>query len=239
MCYNDIGIDSTVDWARIRKLLIIGLIAGCMGFAGDMILGYGVYNDNLIGLEKTLSAKITKTDTQLFWAAFLGFIGIPLEGLSYFGIYRLMAERSPKHAHAYRSGILGILMFGGCGVHVPCVALVYFYKSILLSGDTEALEKTIKFGEYFLLPGMILFLVFFITFIVVQISAFAKGKTPYPKWCWIFSLAFGILVILLSKMVNNNAFVNGLSTAWISIGDIWMTGGLLLTMNKAKRMENK
>lgn len=192
MRYNDIGIDSTLDWARIRKLLIAGLIAGCMGFVGDMILGYGVYNDSLTGLEKTLSVKITKTDTQLFWAAFLGFIGIPLEGLSYFGIYRLMAERSLKHAHAYRSGILGIL-----------------------------------------------FLAFFITFIAVQISAFAKGKTPYPKWCWIFSLAFGVFVILLSKAAGNHAFFNGLSTAWISIGDIWMTGGLLLMMNKAKRVENK
>lgn len=236
MQYNDIGIDSTVDWARIRKLLIIGLIAGCMVFAGDMILGYGVYNDSLTGLEKMLSAKITKSDTQLFWAAFLGFIGIPLEGLSYFGIYRLMAEQSPKHAHAYRSGILGILMFGGCGVHVPCVASVYFYKCLLRSGDIGALEKTIKFGQYFLLPGIILFLVFFITLIAVQISAFTKEKTPYPKWCWIFSLAFGVLVILLSKAAGNNAFFNGLSTAWISIGDIWMTGGLLLTMNKAKRI---
>lgn len=97
MQYNDIGIDSTVDWARIRKLLTIGLIAGCMIFAGDMILGYGVYDDNLTGLEKTLSAKITKTDAQLFWAAFLGFIGIPLAGLGYFGIYRLIAEQSLKH----------------------------------------------------------------------------------------------------------------------------------------------
>lgn len=239
MQYNDIGIDSTVDWARIRKLLIIGLIAGCMVFAGDMILGYGVYDGSLTGLERTLSAKITKTDMQLFWAAFLGFIGIPLEGLSYFGIYRLMAEKSPKHAHAYRSGILGILMFGGCGVHVPCVALVFFYKHLLLSGDTGALEKTIKFGEYFLLPGMILFLAFFITLIVVQISAFAKGKTPYPKWCWIFSLAFGALAVLLAKAAGNNAFFNGLSTAWISIGDIWMTGGLLFMMNKAKRNINR
>lgn len=239
MQYNDIGIGSTVDWVRIRKLLRIGLIAGCMGLVGDMILGYGVYDGSLTGLEKTLSAKITKTDMQLFWAAFLGFIGIPLEGLSYFGIYRLMAERSLKHAHAYRSGIFGILMFGGCGVHVPCVATVYFYKQLLLAGESRALEKTIKFGEYFLLPAMMLFLLFFILFIVVQISAFAKGKTPYPKWCWIFSLAFGVLAIFISKAAGNHAFSNGLSTAWISIGDIWMTGGLLLTMNKAKRMEQE
>ncbi|MGN0402340.1 MAG: DUF6796 family protein [Acetatifactor sp.] len=232
--YNDIGIDSKIDWTRIRKLLIIGLIAGCMVFIGDMILGYGLYDDTLTGLERTLSSKITKTDTQLFWAVLLGFIGIPLEGLSYFGIYRLMAEKSPGHAHAYRSGILGILMFGGCGVHVSCVATVYFYKQLLLLGDADALEKMKKFAGYFLLPGTILFLVFFVLFIAVQISAFAKGMTPYPRWCWIFSLGVGVIVILLSKAIGNHAFVNGLSSAWISIGDIWMTGGLLFMMKKAK-----
>ena len=37
--YNDIGIDSNVDRNRIRKLFIIGLIGGCMTFAGDWLLG--------------------------------------------------------------------------------------------------------------------------------------------------------------------------------------------------------
>ncbi|MGN0655684.1 MAG: DUF6796 family protein [Ruminiclostridium sp.] len=232
--FNDIGIESKLDWMRIRKLLIIGFIAGCMVFAGDMILGYGVYDHDLTGLERTLASKAAKTDVQLFWAAFLGFVGIPLEGLSYFGIYRLIAERSPKHAHAYRSGIFGILMFGGCGVHVPCVAAVYFYKQMMLMGDTEALAKTIKFAGYFLLPGTVLFFIFFVLLIAVQISAFVKGMTPYPKWCWIFSLGVGVIVLLLTKIVGNNALANGLSTAWISIGDIWMTGGLLLMMKKSK-----
>lgn len=231
--YNDIGIDGRLDWERITKLLRIGLFAGCMVLVGDMLLGYGEYNEGLHGLERMLSPKIAKSDIQLFWAALLGFLGIPLEGLSYFGIYRLMAGKSVKHAHAYRSGILGLLMFGGCGVHVPCVAAVYFYKQMLLAGDTQALEKTIDFARYFLLPGTVLFLLFFVLLIAVQISAFAKGMTPYPKWCWIFSLGMGAVVILLSKLVGNNALMNGLSTAWISLGDIWMTGGLLLMRNKA------
>lgn len=235
--YNDIGIDGKLDWERIKKLLLIGLFAGCMVLAGDVILGYGEYNKDLHGLERMLSPKIVKSDIQLFLAALLGFVGIPLEGLSYFGIYRLMAGKSVKHAHAYRSGILGILMFGGCGVHVPCVAAVYFYKQLLLSGDAQALEKTINFAMLFLLPGTVLFLIFFVLLIAVQISAFAKGMTPYPKWCWIFSLGMGVAVIFLSNLIGNNAWINGLSTAWISLGDIWMTGGLLLMLNKAKEKD--
>lgn len=64
--YNAIGIESQLDWPRIKKLMTIGLVAACLVFIGDWMLG-------------------------LF--------GIFLEGLSYFGIYRLMAEKSPKHAH--------------------------------------------------------------------------------------------------------------------------------------------
>ena len=47
--FNDIGISSQLDWKRIRKLFIIGLIAGCMVFVGDMLLGYGVYDDDREG----------------------------------------------------------------------------------------------------------------------------------------------------------------------------------------------
>ena len=232
--FNNIGIDGKLDWQRIRKLMIIGLLAGIMVFVGDMILGYGVYDDSLTGLEKTLAQKAAKTDSQLFWAAFLGLIGIPLEALTYFSIYRLMAERSPKHAHSYRSGILGMEIFGGCGVHVSCISVVYFYKYLTLAGNPQAFERTIDFAKYFLLPATIIFLIFFLVLVITQISAFAKGLTPYPKWCWIFSLLFGIVFMAVLKLFGNKALVNGLSTAWISIGDIWMYGGLLLMMKKAK-----
>ena len=77
--FNDIGISSQLDWKRIRKLFIIGLIAGCMVFVGDMLLGYGVYDETLTGLERKLSQYLTLSDTKIFWSSFLGLTGIPLE----------------------------------------------------------------------------------------------------------------------------------------------------------------
>ena len=80
--YNDIGIDKTLDWERIRKLMVIG---------------------------------------------------IPLEGLCYFGVYRLIASRSMHYAHIYRSGIFGYLIFGH---------LCYLVDDTLLfTGDSIALNK--------------------------------------------------------------------------------------------------
>lgn len=232
--FNDIGIESKLDWPRIRKLLLIGLIASCIVFVGDMLLGYGAGDGKLSGLEGMLSRFIRLSDTRIFGSAILGFIGIPLEGLCYFGIYRLMAEKSPKHAHAYRSGIIGYLIFGACGVHVPCLASVYFYKYMLAVSPDTALEASIRFGAYFLLPGMIFFFLFFLVLCIAQITAFAKGLTPYPRWCWIFSLPVGMAFALPLNFMESSALANGLSAAWISIGNIWMFGGLLFMMGKTR-----
>ena len=235
MTYNNIGIDNTLDWPRIRKLFIIGLIGGCMTFCGDWLLGYGVYDESLSGLEKKLSQYLVLSDGTLFWSAFLGLIGISLEGLCYFGIYRLIASGSMKHAHIFRSGVFGYMLFAVCGVHVPCLSTVFFYNHMMLEAPDTAYDLTVKFGLYFLLPALILFLVFFSVMSAAQIDAFAKRMTPYPKWCWIFSMPVCMAAAMLLKFAGNHAVVNGLTAAWISIGNIWMFGGLLLTMRFAQR----
>ncbi len=233
--YNDIGIDSKLDWKRIRKLFIFGLLGGCMTFIGDWLLGYGVCDESLTGLEKKLSQYLILSDDKLFWSAFLGLIGISLEGLCYFGIYRLIASGSQKHAHIFRSGVFGYMLFAACGVHVPCLSTVFFYNHMMQESPDTAYELTVKFGSYFLLPAIILFLIFFFVMSIAQISAFAQGVTPYPKWCWIFSMPVGMAATMLLKFTGNHAVVNGLTAAWISIGNIWMFGGLLAAMKLCKK----
>ena len=232
--YNDIGIKSELDWPRIRKLMVIGLFAGLMVLAGDMLLGWGVADDNLSGTEGMLSAYLGLSDTRIFWSAMLGFLGIPLEGLCYFSIYRLIAPYSEKYAHWYRTGILGYLIFGGCGVHVPCLACVFFYKYMMQASPETALDLSVRFGAYFLLPGTILLFIFFIIHSIAQISAFAKGLTPYPKWCWVFSMPVGMTATALLNLFGNHPFINAITAGWISVGNIWMFGGLLLMMNRAR-----
>ena len=230
---NDIGIDKTLYRKRIRKLLIIGLFSGIMVFIGDFILGYGTGSDSLDGLERKLSSYLSLSDTQIFVSALLGFIGIPLEGLCYFAIYRMIAPFSEKYAHLYRSGVLGYLIFGGCGVHVPCLACVFFYKYMMDISPGTAYENTIKFGAYFLLPGIVMFFIFFAVQSIANIAAFAKGLTPYPKWCWIFCLPVGMSATMILKSFGDVAITNALTAAWISIGNIWQFGGLLIMMKKA------
>ena len=231
---NHIGIDKTLDKQRIRKMLIIGLFAGIMVFVGDYILGYGTGDESLYGLERKLSAYLSLSDTQIFVSALLGFIGIPLEGLCYFAVYRMIAPFSEKYAHIYRSGIFGYMIFGGCGVHVPCLSCVFFYKYMMNVSPETAYDSTIKFGMYFLLPGVVMFLILFAVQSYAHIAAFAKGFTSYPKWCWIFCLPVGMAATMILKLFGDVAITNALTAAWISIGNIWQFGGLLIMMKKAK-----
>lgn len=224
--FNDIGISRQLDRQRIQKLLTIGLFASVLHFIGDMILGWGTEDDTLTGFARMISAYTEASDASVFAAAILGLFGMVLEGLSMFGIYRLMAETAPKYAHSYRSGILGYLMFGACGYHVPVCALVYLTKHGFID---ELLQK---YTLYFILPSFILFWIFFLVLEITQIKAFAKGLTPYPKWCLIFSLPVGMLIAFIPSFFGNSPFVNALACAWIAFGNLWMFGGLLFTMKK-------
>lgn len=223
-----------LDWKRIRHLMKLGIFAALMVLAGDMLLGWGVHDASKTGMEGFLSAYLTLPDGRIFWSSFLGFLGIPLEALCYFSVYRLIKPRSEKYAHMYRSGILGVLAFAGCGVHVPCLACVFFYKYMAAASPDTALDASIRFGLYFLLPGMILFFIFWIVHHIAHIRAFAKGLTPYPAWCWIFCPAVGMALTMLLKFLPETALRNALTAAWISIGNLWMFAGLLALSKKAE-----
>lgn len=225
--FNDIGIGSELDMPRIRHLMKIGLVAAVMVLIGDMLLGYGAADTAESGIPVTFARYLNVSDGRIFWSAVLGLIGIPLECLCYFAVYRLIAHKSEKYAHTYRTGIFGCLIFGGCGVHVPCCAVVYFLKKMYEFSSDKAFEMTVEFLAYFLAPATVVFLVFFLILTVTQIRAFAKGLTPLPKWTWIFSVLFGLLMAAILK-APNLPLTNALATGWISIGNIWMFGGLLL-----------
>ena len=229
--FNNIGISNELDMPRIRHLMKIGLATGVMALIGDILLGYGVSDAAVSGIPATFARYLTVSDIRIFWSAILGMIGIPLECLCYFAVYRLIVQRSEKYAHTYRTGILGCLIFGGCGVHVPCCAAVYFLKKMAGYSPDTAYELTTGFMIYFLVPATVLFLVFFLILTVTQIKAFAKGLTPLPKWAWIFSVLFGLPMAVALK-IPNLPLTNAFATGWINIGNIWMFCGLLcLTKN--------
>lgn len=227
--FNDIGISQQLDMPRIQKLLGIGLFASVLHFLGDMILGWGVEDETLTGILRMLSAYTGTSDGGIFAAVLLGLFGMVLEGLSYFGIYRMIVPYSPKYAHSYRAGIFGYLMFGACGFHVPTCALVFLTKH----GFAD--EAILRYAAYFVLPGFALFWIFFIVLEIAQIKAFVGGQTPCPRWGWVFSLPVGMVIAMLPGLFGNLPLCNAFSCAWIAFGNLWMFGGLLALLRSTSR----
>lgn len=71
-----------------------------------------------------------------------------------------MAEKSSKHAHNFRTGIIGYIVFGPCGFHVPICMMLFLYRSLTEAGTENVLETVEQFADYFIVPSLILFWIF-------------------------------------------------------------------------------
>lgn len=237
--FNDIGINRQLDWNRIEKLLRIGLFSSLIAIAGDFLLGYGTADESLTGLERMLSAYLTLSDGRIIASALCGFLGINLTALSYFGVYRLMAERAPKYAHLYRTGIFGQMMVAGCGNHMLMLACAYFYKHLMkITGSfDESIAIITRFSCWFLLPMVVLEIVFFYLQFIIQFLAFYKEKTPYPKWCAVLTPIFFMYIIKVIAMFFDHPLANAIGAAWMTIGHALTFAGLLVMMKRAANRE--
>ena len=224
--------NDTLDWQRIRHLLKIGILASLMVLTGDMLLGWGVSDPSVTNLPAVFTRYLSVSDGRIIVSALLGLIGIPIECLCWFAIYRMMKPFSEKDAHAYRAGIIGCLAFGGCGVHVPCCMAVWMLKHFYADDPATAIQEMLCYIGWFLLPVTVIFLVFFLLAAVVQIRAFSKGHMPLPRRCWVFSVLFGFVFAVVMRLIGNYGLTNALATGWISIGNLWMMSGLLSASRK-------
>ena len=227
--------ESELDWQRIEHLLRLGIAAACMVLLGDMLLGWGVSDPAVTEFPAFLTRYLSVSDGRIVASALLGLVGIPIECLCWFAVYRMIKPYSAKDAHAYRAGIIGCLAFGGCGVHVPCCMAVYLLKRLYVDSPATAVSEMARWLTWFLLPATLIFLAFFLTVAIVQLRAFRAGHTPLPRRCWVFSVLFGLVFAVAMRLIGDFPPTNALATGWISIGNIWMLGGLLAEARKAHR----
>ncbi len=227
----------TIDWRRVAHLLKIGIFAALTVLIGDMLLGWGVSDSSVAELPAMFTRYLSVSDGRIFASALLGLIGIPVECLCWFAVYRMIQPYSKRDAHIYRAGIVGCLAFGGCGVHVPCCMGVYLLKRFYASNPATVEQETLRFIGWFLIPATIIFSVFLFLTAIVQIKAFLAGHTPLPRRCWVFSIVFGLVWMLLMRLIGDYDITNALATGWISVGNLWMLSGLYIEAQKASKKE--
>ena len=236
---NTIGIDHNLDRLRIRKLLTIGLAASIITGTGDFLLGYAENTaGGSVGLSVMASAP-NLSEWQMIAGGLLGLIGIFLEGLAFFAIYRLMADAAPGYAHIYRAGIFGYIWLApvGCHLNIGIMNIAYKY---LVQADPVMAEHAAKLMIYgFSIPVYVLLICFWVPVIIIQYKAFAEGKTPYPKYAKWFNLITGAVpsLIIAALIGPHTALGAGIGTMFLSFGNAFMFGGLLAVMPSQEQFD--
>lgn len=92
--------EKALDWPRIQHLLKLGTFASVMVLIGDMLLGWGVGNPSVAELPTVFTRYLSVSDGRIFASALLGLIGIPIECLCWFAIYRI--DVSPGNGIVFR-----------------------------------------------------------------------------------------------------------------------------------------
>ena len=162
----------------------------------------------------------------------LGFLGIFLEGLAYFAVYRLMADAAPDYAHCFRTCIFGYIWLGPVGCHLNIGILNMSYKYLLQADPALAAEAAKPLIYAFSIPVYILLIFFWVPMIVIQFKAFNKELTPYPRSAKWFCMLIGMIpALFISVLIGpHTALGAGIGTMFISFGNAFVFGGLLVTL---------
>ena len=235
---NTIGIDNNLDRPRIKKLLTIGLFGCVLTGIGDFLLGYAEPAEVVGGaFEAMLATAPNLSDSALFAGGLLGVFGLFIEGLAFFGIYRLMADAAPRYAHVFRSGIFFHIWLAPVGCHMNVALINYFYKRLWIADPVAAHEAVGPMFLAFCIPLYVLLMAGWIPLLVVQWKAFSEGKTPYPTYAKWFNLATGAIPTLAVPFLlgANTAIGGGIGTMFLSVGNAVTFGGLLATLPSEER----
>ncbi len=214
---------------RAERFLKIGLFGVLLTLAGDLLIGAARFPDGASMIDGYFAIALAMPAWRPILGCLVGFAGICLEFCGLMTVYPLIREKMPRGGRFYRLSMYAYLAVAGGAVHLPCGAFMWIYKSVAgAAGQAVGREIAFKYLLYFLLPVAAVFAVFFIGASIVQFIAFAKGRTPFPKWYCVFNLLLGKTVFNGVRRLGNTALINGIGTSNMSLGAIVMFTALLL-----------
>ncbi len=237
---NSIGIEDNLDRARIKKLLLIGLFGCVLTGIGDFLLGYAVPVEVGGGIfDQMLATAPNIPDSRLVAGALLGMFGLFIEGLGFFGIFRLMADGAPRLAHVFRAGIFFYIWLAPVACHMNVGILNIAYKYLYAADPAAAHAVVAVLYPTLCVPAYVLLAVGWIPMMVAQFKAFGIGRTPCPARAkWLIMPAGAIPTLVVAFLIGpETALGGGIGTMFLSIGNAVVFAGLLAMLPSEERFE--
>ena len=218
---------------KAERYLKIGLFGAVLTLIGDLLIGAAKFPDGAGLVDGYFAIALAMPAWRPVLGGLIGFLGICLEFPGLMTLCPLIRGGMPRGGRFYRLAMYVYLAVGGGAVHLPCGAFMWIYKSVAGAAGPEAgHEIALHYLLYFLLPAAAVFTVFFVGANLIQFIAFAKGRTPFPKWYCVFNLLIGKGVFNAVRRLGNTAMINGIGTSNMSLGAIVLFAALLLGWKK-------
>lgn len=218
---------------KAERYLKLGLFGALLTLIGDCLIGAAKFPDGANLIEGYFAIALAMPVWRPILGGLIGFVGICLEFPGLMTIDPLIREKMPRGGRFYKLAMYVYLALGGGAVHLPCGVFMWIYKVVAeAAGQEIGYDIAMRYLLYFLLPAAAIFGVFFAGACVVQFIAFAKGRTPFPKWYCVFNLMIGKGVFNAARRLGNTALINGIGTSNMSLGAIVLFAALLLGWKK-------
>jgi len=214
---------------KAEKYLKISLFGALLTLVGDLLIGAAKFPDGANMIDGYFAIALAMPAWRPILGGLIGCVGICLEYCGLMTVYPLIRQKMPRGGRFYKLAMYVCLALGGGAVHLPCGVFMWIYKSVTeTAGQSAGRDIALTYLLYFMLPAAIVFAVCFIGASTVQFIAFARGRTPFPRWYCVFNLLIGKVVFNGMRRLGNTALINGIGTSNMSLGAIVMFAALLL-----------
>ena len=228
------NINDKIDYDKIRLYLKIGILGACIVLAGDILMGWGLKDASLSGIESTASQYLGVSDKRMYISSLCGLIGVPIAVIGHVGIYKMIKPYSAKYAKLYLVGTLGFLSCGGAGVHVSSTEAAFFYKHMNIADPSMALINTMNYVSHFLVPLYIVVIISWIIIVYAHIRVVLGNFSPYSKACFLSSMLVGTSLTSTVGLLGNHEWVNALMLGAFSVGNMWTLIGHYIILSRLK-----
>ena len=217
---------------QYKTTLLLGIMGAILTLIGDLLIGANPAGGSDITTGSSMldafADSAATSDFRLVLGGMLGMIGLPLEGAAYFGIgkYLLKNQRGIMPI-LYQTAVLAQTGIAG-SAHLSCAVIALLINWIAPIDASLAVDVALKYTYDILTPMTIIFGVLLFIALVYLFVLMIKGDTPYPRYAAFYNMAFGAGVgMIVGALIGSNTIGNGISTAAVSLGTLWMFSMML------------
>ena len=217
-----------------KRLYVVAIIGAIICFIGDNLLGFFVPSSDFGSKLLCINFSYEWADAnpiRFLMAGACGVVALLMMFAGFYGIY----SRIKDDTLISKIFLLASFVFVSVGTlyHNVFAVAAYIYNKLMLSGFDNAQSFTMDVFNKFICVGSLAALGYAAMVIIIFVESI-RGKLYPSKWmCLLNPFVIMLLCILLSKVLPQTAFVNGVfGLGQQSIGLFIIFTSLYLTCNK-------